>query len=76
MNIILRTCDSLVLNALQLLLRSYYDTHAKLAINLDKKENERNKRDTEAKDAVESETNKDREKSKHLARKHLPDQRQ
>ena len=38
MNIILRTCDSLVLNALQLFLRSYYDTHAKLAINLDKKE--------------------------------------
>ena len=63
MNIILRTCDSLVLNALQLFLRSYYDTRRK-------------KRDTEAKDAVESETNKDREKSKHLARKHLPDQRQ
>ena len=76
MNIILRTCDIkrfAVIFAVLLLLQ---DTHAKLAIKLDIKENQRNKRDTETKDAVENETNKDREKSNYLARKHLPDQRQ
>ena len=36
----------------------------------------KNKRDTEAKDAAETETGEDREKSKYLPRKHLPNQRQ
>ena len=52
------------------------DTHAKLTINIDKNQNERSNRDTEAKDFVETETDEDREKSKYLPRKHLPNQSQ
>ena len=61
-----------VLFAVLLLLQ---DTHAKLTINIDENQNERNKRDTEANaventDAVETDTGKGREKSKYLSRKH------
>ena len=62
-----------VLFAVLLLLQ---DTHAKLTININKNQNEKNKRDTEAKDPAETETGEDREKSKYLPRKHLPNQRQ
>ena len=61
-----------VLFAVLLLLQ---DTHAKLTINIDENQSERNKSDTEANaventDAVETDTGKDREKSKYLSRKH------
>ena len=61
-----------VLFAVLLLLQ---DTHAKLTINVDENQNERNKRDTEANaventDPVETDTGKGREKSKYLSRKH------
>ena len=61
-----------VLFAVLLLLQH---THAKLTINIDENQNERNKRDTEANaventDAVETDSGKGREKSKYLSRKH------
>ena len=61
-----------VLFAVLLLLQ---DKHAKLTINIDENQNERNKRDTEAndvenKDVAETDTGKDRQKSKYLSRKH------
>ena len=61
-----------VLFAVLLLLQ---DKHAKLTINIDENQNERSKMDAEAngvenKDVAETDTGKDRQKSKYLSRKH------
>ena len=61
-----------ILFAVLLLLQ---DKHAKLTINIDENQNERNKMDAEAndvenKDVTETDTRKDRQKSKYLSRKH------
>ena len=39
------------------------DTHARLIFKLDKNTYERNEKETEVKDTIETETNRDREKS-------------